>query len=174
MLHLNGRGVLQFLGSTRWRAAGITLLFFMGVTAVFERSQLAAMAAQWHSSTFSHGYLILPASLYVIWKRRKNVIALTPTPSMWAIPLLILATFGWLLGNLTTTAVVEQFCAVLFLIGLAWGVLGTAVFRRLLFPLAFLIFAVPFRQGPLSGLQGFSSRFSIKMLSLSQIPAFLE
>jgi len=132
------------------------------------------MAAQWHSSTFSHGYLILPASLYVIWKRRKSAIALTPMPSMWAIPLLILATFGWLLGNLTTTAVVEQFCVVLFLIGLVWGVLGNAVVRPLLFPLTFLIFAVPWGEGLIPGLQDFSARFAVKLLSLSQIPVLLE
>ena len=132
------------------------------------------MAAQWHSSTYSHGYLILPASLYVIWKRRSMVIGLTPAPSMWAIPLLILASFGWLLGNLTTTAVVEQFCGVALIIGLAWGVLGTAAVRPLLFPLVFLVFAVPLGEGLIPGLQDFSARFAVRLLSLSKVPVLLE
>ena len=102
------------------------------------------------------------------------VTALTPAPSMRAIPLLILAAFGWLLGNLTTTAVVEQFCGVVFIIGLAWGVLGSAAVRPLLFPLIFLVFAVPLGEGLIPGLQDFSARFAVRLLSLSQVPVLLE
>jgi len=132
------------------------------------------MAAQWHSSTYSHGYLIFPASLYIIWKRRNLLSVLTPTPNVWAIPLLILATFGWLLGNLTTTAVVEQFCAIVFIIGVVWGTLGTAAIGPLLFPLAFLIFALPLGEGLIPSLQDFSARFAVKLLSASRIPVLLE
>jgi len=132
------------------------------------------MVAQWQSSTYSHGYLILPASLYIIWKRRASLSALNPTPSALAIALLIPATFGWLLGELTTTAVVEQFSVVVLIIGLVWGVLGSAVFRGLLFPLIFLTFAVPLGESLIPGLQDFSARFAVKLLSLSGIPVLLE
>lgn len=168
------RSVLAVFGSARWRAAGLALLVFLAVIISFYWSTLCAMAAQWHSSTYSHGYVIFPASLYIIWKRRKILGALTPTPSMWATPLLILATFGWLLGNLTTTAVVEQFCAIATIIGVAWGILGTAAMRALLFPLAFLIFALPLGDGLIPGLQDFSARFAVKLLSASGIPVLLE
>jgi hypothetical protein len=135
------------LGSARWRATGLALLVSLAVIIFFYWSTLGAMAPQWHSSTYSHGYVIFPASLYIIWKRRNTLGALTPTPSIWAILLLILATFGWLLGDLTTTAVVEQFCAIATIIGVAWGILGTAAMRPPLFPLAFLIFALPLGDG---------------------------
>src|SRR5260370_42274348 len=107
MPHWNGGGVLPVFGSSRWRAAGLTLIFSLAVAATLYRSTLASMAAQWRSSTFSHGYLILPLSLFIIWKRRNRLTALTPTPDVRTIPLLVLATFGWLLGNLTSTGVVE-------------------------------------------------------------------
>ena len=174
ILHWNRRGVLPVLGSSRWRAAMLTLIFSLAVAATLYWPTLAAMAAQWRSSTFSHGYLILPLSLFVIWKRRNRLKALTPTPDMRAIPLLVFATFGWLLGNLTSTGVVEQFCVVVFIIGLTWGVLGTAVVRPLLFPLVFLIFAVPLGESLIPGLQDFAARFAVKLLSLSQIPVLLE
>jgi hypothetical protein len=80
------------------------LLVSLAVIIFFYWSTLGAMAPQWHSSTYSHGYVIFPASLFIIWKRRNTLGALTSTPSIWAILLLILATFGWLLGDLTTTA----------------------------------------------------------------------
>lgn len=132
------------------------------------------MAAQWHSSSFSHGYLVLPTSLYLIWTRRKRLALLSPAPNPWAIPFLLLAVFGWLLGNLTVTGFVEQLCVVFLMMGLAWGVLGTAVVRALLFPLAFLIFAVPFGEGLIPWLQDFSAWFAVKLLSLTQIPVLLQ
>ncbi len=93
---------------------------------------------------------------------------------MWGLPLLLLASFGWLLGNLTTTAVVEQLCGVVLVIGLVWGVLGSAAVRLLLFPLTLLFFAVPLGEGLIPWLQDFSAKFAVKLLSLSQVPVLLE
>jgi len=54
------------------------------------------------------------------------------------------------------------------------ALLGTAAMRPLLFPLAFLIFALPLGDGLIPGLQDFSARFAVKLLSASGIPVLLE
>src|SRR5262249_9527408 len=58
--------------------------------------------------------------------------------------------------------------------GFVWGALGAEIARSLLFPLAFLFFAVPFGAGLIPWLQDFSAWLSVRFLSLSGIPVLLE
>lgn len=135
---------------------------------------VASLVAAWKTSTFSHGFLILPTSVYLVWARRRRLASLSPMPTFWAFPVLALLALGWLLGELTATSVLEHFTVVAMVIVTFWGLLGTTVARALLLPLAFLLFAVPFGAGLIPVLQNFTARFAVKMLDLSGIPVLLE
>ena len=128
----------------------------------------------WSTSQFSHGFLIIPVALWLGWKRRAQVTSLDPCPTFWALLPLGLLGFTWLLGNITTTAVVQQFCLVVMLIVIVWGMLGTAVTVSLLFPLAFMLFAVPLGEGLIPTLQDLTASLSVRLLNLSGIPVLLE
>jgi exosortase A len=106
--------------------------------------------------------------------RREQLRLLAPTPTFWAVPVLLLISFGWLLAHLAAIGVVQQFCVVAMVIVLIWGVLGTAVARTLLLPLAFLLFAVPFGEAFIPKLQDFSAWFAVKTLDLCGVPVLLE
>jgi exosortase A len=99
---------------------------------------------------------------------------LKPIPTLYALPFLALLALGWLLGQLTATGVLQQFCLVAMTIVLVWGVLGTLVARALLMPLVFLIFAVPIGESLIPKLQDFSAWFAVKLLDLSRVPVLLE
>lgn len=164
--------VLQ--SSSPWRAPLAALFVSLTLVTVLYWPTFRSMTALWHTSAFSHGVLIIPTSLYLIWTRRRILARLRPVPTAWAIPPLIIVTFLWLLGNLSATAVVQQFCFIALVILVVWGELGTAVARTLLVPLAFLFFAVPFGEGLIPTLQDFSARFAVKFLELSGVPVLLE
>jgi exosortase A len=132
------------------------------------------MLALWRTSTFSHGFLIVPISLYMIWRRRERLRLLSPAPTFLAIPVLILLCLGWFLAHLAAADVVEQFCLVAMVIVLIWGTLGNNVARAMLMPLVFLLFAVPFGEALVPSLQDFSAWFAVKMLDLCNIPVLLE
>jgi exosortase A len=134
----------------------------------------AAIVSLWHTSTFSHGFLIIPVGMYLIWMRRDRLRSLTPTPTFWALPVLLLLSFGWLLAHLAAIGVVQQFCFVAMVIALIWGVFGTAVARAMVMPLTFLLFAVPFGEAFVPKLQDFSAWFAVKMLDLCGVPVLLE
>jgi len=134
----------------------------------------AAIVSLWHTSMFSHGFLIVPVSMYLIWTRREHLRLLTPTPAFWAIPILLLLSFAWLLAHLAAIGVVEQFCLVGMILVLFWSVFGTAVVRALLMPLAFLLFAVPFGEAFVPKLQDFSAWFAVRALDLCGVPVLLE
>ena len=132
------------------------------------------MLQTWSRDPLGHGYLVVPAAAYLALTRRGRVEALSPTPAFAALPLLGLLSFLWLLGNLTDTTVVQQFCLVTMFIAVTWGVLGTAAARALMFPLGLLLFALPLGDRLVPVLQEFTGRFAVKMLTLSEVPAVVE
>src|SRR5258705_9040757 len=89
-------------------------------------------------------------------------------------PLLELMFLVWLVANVTATAVVQQFCLVAIIVGFAWGAIGTAAARALLFPLGFLFFAVPIGDRLIPMLQEFTAGFAVQLLRLTRVPALLE
>ena len=157
-----------------WRNAYITLGCSLLLLVAIYWATAVSTVALWSGDPLSHGYLVIPAAVYLAWSRRKDLESLSPTPAFWALPLLGLLAFLWLLGNLTGTTVIQQFCLVAMIIGLVWGVLGTSAMRALMFPLAFLLFALPLGERLVPMLQDFTAGFAVKMLQLSGVPVLLE
>jgi len=132
------------------------------------------MAAQWLTSTYSHGVLIPPISFYLGWRVRHDFESLAPRPSFWILPLVPVLAFAWLLGQLTSTYVIQHFVLVAMIVSLVWGAIGTPAARVVGMPLIFLFFAVPMGDSLVPWLQDFSAWFAIKLLDLTRVPALLE
>src|SRR6185503_12102078 len=92
----------------------------------------------------SHGFLVPVFSGYVIWTRRAQLAALTPRGS-WAggLPVLLLGLGLLVLGEVGAERFLAASSLVVVLAGLVLLHLGPAVGRRLTFPLAYLLFAIP-------------------------------
>lgn len=134
-----------------------------------------SMVATWvRSETFTHGFLILPISAWLIWRRRHLVAALHPQPNFFMIPVLMLAGFGWLMGQLASAEVVQQFALTLMIPLTVWLILGTRVVRALAFPLFFLLFAVPFGEFLLPLLMTHTADVTVFALRLTGIPVYRE
>ncbi len=125
----------------------------------------------WNSSeTFAHGYVILPMSLWLIWRRRANFSALPPTPYWPALVLLALAGFGWLLARLGDVQVVQQYAFVAMLPVIALAVLGRRLAGSLAFPLLFVLAAVPFGEIFIAPLISFTADFTVWAVQATGIP----
>ena len=134
-----------------------------------------SMVDTWsHSDTFAHGFVILPISLYLIWTRRRQFVAINLTPKPWGLLLLMGLNVLWFLGEVMAIRVVKQLAVVGMFSGLVWTIFGTALFRTILFPLAFLVFSVPIGEGLVSPLQDFTAVFTVKALEFSGIPVLWE
>ena len=90
-----------------------------------------------------HGWFVLPISLYLIWTVREEVRKLTPWADARALAPLALAGFGWLAARLGGVLVAEQYFAVAAIPLLVWALLGPEISKRILFPLGYLLLAVP-------------------------------
>lgn len=125
----------------------------------------------WNSSeTFAHGYIILPISLWLIWRRRANFSALPPTPWWPAIGLLLVVGAGWTLARMGEVQVVTQYAFVAMFPIIALAVLGRRLAWSLAFPLLFLLFAVPFGEIFIAPLIEFTADFTVWAVQATGIP----
>lgn len=104
-----------------------------------------AMAVRWEqeNSYYSHGWLIPPVALWLIWRKRKELATCPRTPSRAGLLLLLPSLVGHLLAVQWRVASISGFALLGALAGLVWTMLGWNYLRILLVPLAFLAFMVP-------------------------------
>jgi exosortase A len=168
-------GIAPALATPVRRRFATSLGLALGFTVVIFWQTAWAICVTWYSSrTFSHGFLVVPIFVYLVWIRRHRITALNPQPTYWVAPILVLLTFIWLAGNLGDIRVIEEFTLVAMLEGIMWMLLGTAFVRALWFPLIFLFFTVPFGQAVIGPLQDFTAHFAVAALRLSHVPVVLE
>lgn len=157
-----------------WRiTAGVLVCVVLGVIAVYWGTAVA-MFRQWRTSTYSHQVLVVPLAAYLAWTRRRQLERIQPKPWMWALLLVPVIAFAWLLGDLTSTAVVQQFCLAALIVVLIAGIIGTEATRVLAAPLLFLFFAVPAGDALIPLLQDYSAWSAVKLLDLTRVPVLLQ
>jgi len=130
-----------------------------------------SMVSIWNSSeTFAHGYVILPISLWLIWRRRANFSLYPPKP--WTPALLLLAVLGagWLAAQLGEVQVVSQYTFVAMFPAAALALMGPRLAGSLAFPLLFLLFAVPFGEVFVGPLIQFTADFTVWAVRATGIP----
>lgn len=135
----------------------------------------ASIVHIWDSSgTFAHGYVILPISLWLIWGRREQLRTMQVRPWWPALPLLAACGAAWLLGEMGEVQIVRHYAFVAMLPLSALAILGLPMARSLAFPLAFMLFAVPFGDVFIEPLIGMTANFTVDALVATGIPVFRE
>ncbi|MXS85191.1 exosortase A [Nitrosomonas sp. HPC101] len=160
--------------SRRRAVIWITLLVIVLILGVYHET-IGSIVAIWdRSDTYAHGYLILPFSLYMIWKKRAILATVEYHPNY--IPLLVLIGLGlgWLLASLANVVVVEQYTLVAMIPVIVWAMLGYQAFSTILFPLAYLLFAVPFGEAFIPQLIDFTADFTVNALQITGVPVYRE
>jgi exosortase A len=150
-------------------AAGLAL-----IPAIFAEATVTMVMTWLNSSTFNHGPLIPALAIYLAWRRRDRLADLELRFDWIGLALLVVALFVWLLGRLSATMVVQQFGLVFTLQAFILCVLGRDFVRAFLFPLFYLVFAVPFGAELVPPLQNITAFFVVSMLRLAGIPVFID
>jgi exosortase A len=152
----------------------LTLLAFVATIAIYRETAWSMVSIWLVSDTFAHGFVILPISAFLVWRKRHELAMLQPVPVSYGPIVLIVPGFIWLLGYLSDVQVVQQFCFVAAIILLVWVLLGWKVVKLIAFPLGYLLFAVPFGKFLVPLMIDFSAVFAIGALRLTGIPVFAE
>ena len=162
-------------GISMWRLYTILVVALLIWLFTWYADTTLSTLAIWHrSETYAHGYLIFPISGYLIWTRRLEVVRLQPNPSALGILSLIALGFLWLIGDSVEALVVSQYALVAMVPAIVWSVLGYRASAALLFPLLFLLFAVPVGDFLLAPMMNFTADFTVTALRITGIPVFRE
>jgi len=130
------------------------------------------MVSIWYgSSTYSYGFVVVPISAFLVWRRRRQLEDVHPTTSFIGVALSLLFAVIWVGGNVADVQVVQQFAFVGLIEALVWTFLGTQAIRVLGFALLFLFFAVPAGESLVEPLQRLTAAFTVNALRFSGIPA---
>jgi len=144
------------------------------VLAVFWQTAWSMVDLWRASGTYSHGFLIPPAFVWLVWQRRLTLSCL-PIRPFWP-GLFALAGLGllWLVGNLASANAPTQFALVAMVPAVVATVLGTPWVRALGFPLIFLFFAVPVGDSLVPYMMDWTADFTVASLKLSGVPVYRE
>lgn len=154
--------------------AGVTIGVLLLLTALFWPTFLSMEEVWARSETFAHGYLIIPISIWLIWRKRGELAQIQPCPDLRGLLLLAAAGAGWLLADAGSVSVVSQYAFIAMLIAAVWVLLGEAFVRAAFFPLMFLFFAVPMGEFLIQPLMGVTADFTVSMLQATGIPVYRE
>ena len=133
------------------------------------------MVHTWRAdTTFSHGMLIVPMSMYLAWQKRSELAAIDTAVWWWGLVPLVIASGIWLLGTLIHVRVVEQAGFIAILQSLVPLLLGPAATRVLIFPIAFLWFALPVGKEIVPPLMEITADLSVLLLKLTGVPVYRD
>jgi exosortase A len=158
-----------------WRAPLIALAAaWAGLLGLFATDWRDMAAQWWGSSTYNH-ILLVPAILaWLVAMRRRELAKLSPTAWWPGLAVVAGAAFLWVLGSFAGLSLARQLAAVVMLQSAVLTLLGPRVAAGLVFPLAYMLFLVPFGDELVPPLQLLTARMTMALLAASGIPALLE
>ena len=147
----------------------LVLIFFiiLGVPALFYQTTFAMAEVWWVNETYTHGFLIFPITIWLIWEKRDNLSKLYPAPEPLALIITLLVSCLWLISALIDIKVIMQLSMISIILTLLWSVLGRKIFLYLLFPFLFLYFAVPLGQSLIHVLMEFTANATVYLVRLT-------
>jgi EpsI family protein len=148
--------------------------------AVLYSPVLSALVKAWREDkSYSHGFLVIPISLFLAWVGRDRWIGLTPRPSRtvgWG--LIGAACFMLLVGQVGGVILLGELSLVVMAAGLVAAFLGTAHLRALWLPVVYLLFMVPLMDAASDRIhwpfQILSARMAVAMLQSLGYAAHLD
>jgi exosortase A len=150
---------------------GVGLLLLL---LLFHTEVIAAVRVWIDSTAYNHCFLVIPIVAYLLWDRREVLAASTPIPNPWfalaAIPVVIVWLLAERLGIMEGRQLMVMTLVEIFFL----CVLGWRLAYRLVGPLLYLYFLVPFGAFLTPALQGFTTSFIVHGLNILNIPNYSD
>jgi exosortase A len=158
-----------------WRPATLAVVALLACWGTLYWRSIRAIVNTWNTdATFSHGFLVPVLALLLVWRERHRLASIHPCPTYWGIVFIAVGTMLWAAGTMGYVLVLQEFAVVILLQAALLSILGWTAIRRMLFPLLFLFFAVPFGDSLVSPLQDVTATFLVQALRISGISVLLE
>lgn len=176
MNHVNSVEQITVRSKSSWRLSldGFAVVA-VAFIALYWTTGYSLVATWARTGMFQYAFLIFPISGWLIWRQRHELAAThEPSVCIAAMPLLAATVFVWLLGRIANVDVLQHAAFVATLPVLVLVFFGVSVARALMFPLVYLIFAIPAGQSAVGPLQTVTATMSVKFLQWSGVPVLLN
>ena len=110
---------------------------------IFHQAIMSAAEIWWLSEIYTHGFFIIPISIYLIWSKRSQLSHQPVRPSCLPIPIIIFSSLIYIIGYAGDIKLFQHVGAFSILPLTIWLVLGNDLSKIILFPLAFILFSIP-------------------------------
>ncbi len=115
----------------------------LGTVVVFNLGIFRDLLADWYSdSNYSHGFLIIPVSVYLFLRRRKELVFPSKNCGMGLV-ILALGCFGLVFGTAASEFFTTRVSFIAVITGISLYYLGVINFKKVWFAFVFLFFMVP-------------------------------
>ena len=156
----------------RIRRPLILVLVLTGLVWIYRESFLAMASKWWDDAAFAYGFVIAPISLWLAWQRRPWLTGVSMAASWFGVAVMFALALLWIVARGTGILVLEQLLVVGMIPAIVLTVVGPRATRVLAFPLAFLLFMVPFGRAVVPWLMQATADVATLALQWSGIPVF--
>jgi exosortase len=137
------------------------------------------LVRQWDMDPdMGHGFFVPLVAAFIAWQKRRELLALSPSPNWWGLAIVIYSAVQLYIATLGAELFLARTAFVISLIGMILLLGGTAFVRCLAFPLFLLFFMVPIPGVVYNNLtfplQILASKVSTNALDWMQIPVLRE
>ena len=157
-----------------WRRLLPCAALVLAALLVFRDTAVAMVTIWIRSETFTHAFLVVPMSLWLVWRQRATLAALQPRAAPWVLLPMAATCALWLMGELAGVNAATQFALVTLLVLSVPLVFGLAVARAITFPLLFLFFCVPVGEFMVPRMMDWTADFTVAALQFSGVPVYRE
>jgi exosortase len=129
------------------------------------------------SEDMGHGMIVVPAFAFLIWSDRKRLMAIPPEAGLGGLLVLLFGLFLYWAGHQADVTFIGLISIMVSLAGAVWWLLGWNFLKALSFPLAFLLFAIPFPGMDMMialPLRFLMSKISVILLNMIGVPVILS
>ncbi len=162
-------------GDSPWRIHIVQFALLLIALCAAYWSTLTNLIDIWYlTTTYNHGFIVAPASIYLVWRRRAELSSAEPENNLSA----LLPLFGCgvvsLIGEVSGVNLARHVGFVGALMCLFPLSFGWALTRRFIFPILFLAFMIPVGDFLIAPLQVLTADVSVWMIQMTGVPVYRE
>lgn len=147
----------------------ITLIIWF---AIFSQGITTAYTVWLTSEIFNHCVLIIPISLYLIYEKWGQLTAQPQKPNyLLLLPILVLCVIQ-LFAQIGDVKILMHLASFIALPLMIWFSIGNRAAKTIMFPLFFILFAIPIGDQLIPHLQEITTDIAVPLLNWSQVPVY--
>ncbi len=160
----------------RWATAPVlaVMVAALGIVALHVSTASSIVSIWSRSDTFAHGFIVVPLCLWLVWRRTAVLESIAAAPWWPGLAGVLGGGALWLVMSAADVLGVKQFALAFMIQAAIITVVGLRVSRVLLFPLVFLVFAIPVGEIFVPRLIDWTADFTVWALRASGVPVYRE